>query len=536
MRKLFFTISGAVFFLTAVAVYFFPWVSLTLVVSLPAFAIGLRDSLQMKKAILRNFPLIGHFRYLMEEIRPEVQQYFIESETDGAPVPRELRSLVYQRAKQQTDTLPFGTQRDVYQAGYEWISHSLAPKHIDPQTLRVKVGGPHCKKPYSASIFNISAMSYGALSSNAVQALNGGAKLGGFYHNTGEGGVSPYHLSEGGDLVWQIGTGYFGCRDASGNFSAELFQEMATKENIKMIEIKLSQGAKPSHGGILPAAKITPEIVAIRKVEPGKDVISPPAHKAFSTPRGLLEFIQKLRQLSGGKPIGFKLCIGQPSEFISICMAMVETQILPDFITVDGGEGGTGAAPLEFSNSVGAPLEEGLSFVHDTLIGFDLRQHIRVIASGKVLNGFNLFSKLAIGADMCNSARGMMLALGCIQARKCNTNHCPTGVATSDKELTYGLVPSDKKVRVYNFHRHTVEAFAELVGASGLEKTSQISRHLVKRRVSSENVKSYAELFPYVERGAFAKGIIPVKLQREFSQASTESFQLTEPIARGGAA
>lgn len=506
MRKLFFSASYLVLSLIAIGSYFWLPTAFALLLFGPLIIIGFKDAYQTKRAILRNFPVIGHARFLMEAIRPEIQQYFIESDVGGSPVPRETRSVVYQRAKQQTDTLPFGTQRNVYEEGYEWLNHSLSPKHINESELRILVGGPQCKKPYLASIFNVSAMSYGALSSNAIRSLNGGAKLGGFYHNTGEGGVSPHHLAEGGDLVWQIGTGYFGCRTEDGDFSPKLFKERASCENIKMIEIKLSQGAKPAHGGILPAAKITPEIVEIRKVKPGADVISPPAHRAFSTPVGMLKFINQLRELSGGKPIGFKMCIGQPHEFIAICKAMIETQIYPDFITVDGGEGGTGAAPLEFSNSVGTPLEEGLTFVHDVLIGFDLRKNIRVIASGKIMTAFNIFSRMALGADICNSARGMMLALGCIQARQCNTNHCPTGVATSNKDLVVGLVPSDKKVRVYNYHKHTLHAFAELLGAAGLDTTKKISRHLVNRRVAADaSVKSYLELFPYMERGEFLK-------------------------------
>jgi glutamate synthase domain-containing protein 2 len=524
MRKQFFAVFSIILAATAFTAIFWPPVLFSLLFTGPLFVMGMRDAMQTKRAILRNFPLLGNFRYLFEMIRPEIQQYFIETETNGAPIPREIRSVVYQRAKEQTDTLPFGTQKDVYGNGYEWLNHSLAPQKVSTESLRVVVGGPQCTKPYSASIFNISAMSYGALSKNAILALSGGARMGNFFHNTGEGGVSPHHLEGGGDLVWQIGTGYFGCRTSDGSFSSELFKEMAAHDNIKMIEIKLSQGAKPSHGGILPAAKITPEIVAIRKVEGGKDVISPPAHKAFSTPMELLQFVQKLRDLSDGKPIGFKLCIGQPHEFIAICKAMIESKIMPDFITVDGGEGGTGAAPLEFSNSVGAPLEEGLTFVHDVLVGFDLRKHIRVIASGKVFTAFNLFSRMALGADMCNTARGMMLALGCIQARQCNTNHCPTGVATSNPQLVQGLVPSDKRVRVYNYHRHTLEAFTELLGGAGLNRTGQVSRNHVNRRISSDSIRSYAALFPYVERGSFLKMDGAGRYQTDFNKASAYEF------------
>ena len=533
MRRLFFAVSAGVFLFTAMASYFVPWVLWSLLVTVPLFLMGTHNALQKKRAVLRNFPLLGIFRYLLEMVRPEIQQYFIESETDGQPIPRELRSVVYQRAKRQTDTLPFGTQRDVYEAGYEWINNSLSPKHVVPQTLRVSIGGPQCTKPYSASVLNISAMSYGALSKNAVMALNAGAKLGGFYHNTGEGGLSPYHLSGGGDLVWQIGTGYFGCRTADGNFSREAFKQNAIRETVKMIEIKLSQGAKPSHGGILPAAKVTPEIAAIRLVKLGEDVISPPYHRAFHNPRGLLQFVQQLRELSGGKPIGFKMCLGQPAEFMAICKAMVETRILPDFITVDGGEGGTGAAPLEFSNSVGHPLEEGLCYVHNVLTGFDLRKHIRIVASGKVFNGFHLFSRLSLGADLCNSARGMMLALGCIQARRCNTNHCPTGVATSDPELVYGLDPADKKVRVANFHRQTVHAFAELLGAAGLESTAQMTRSLVTRRVDSRTVLTYSQLFPTLAPGALLDSKnVPEIYRFDFERSNSDSFAIERPQTR----
>ena len=526
MRRLFFT--GSAFLLTAIFIsgYFWTPALFALIPVLPLLAIGFKDAFQTKKAILRNFPLIGNFRYMLEKIRPEIHQYFIESETNGTPIPRETRSVVYQRAKQQTDTLPFGTQRNVYEDGYEWISHSLTPHKVDPKSLRVLIGGPDCKKPYSASIFNISAMSYGALSKNAILSLSGGAKLGSFYHNTGEGGVSPHHLEGGGDLVWQIGTGYFGCRDKDGNFCPKHFADMATRENIKMIEIKLSQGAKPGHGGLLPASKITPEIMEIRKVQAGHDVVSPPAHTSFSTPMGLLHFVKQLRDLSGGKPVGFKLCVGKPHEFIAICKAMIESGITPDFITVDGGEGGTGAAPLEFSNSVGSPLEEGLTAVHNILIGFNLRSKIRVIASGKIMTGFHIYSRLALGADLCNSARGMMLAIGCIQARLCNTNHCPTGVATNNPNLVEGLVPSDKKVRVYNFQHHTVMAFAELLGASGISSTSQVSRHDVQRRIANDVIKSYAGLFPYIERGSFLKEDPPEAYRDFLERTSPHDFAL----------
>lgn len=485
----------------AIAAPFYPHVLWSLILFGPIIAIGLVDFFQVKHSIRRNFPVLGNFRYVFEAIRPEINQYFVESNTDGVPFSREERSLVYQRAKGTLDTLPFGTQRNVYEVGYEWLCHSLHPIHIDPKSLRVTVGGPDCQQPYSASVLNISAMSYGALSANAVKALNGGAKDDGFYHNTGEGGLSPYHLENGGDVVWQFGTGYFGCRADDGTFSESKFAERARLPQVKMIEIKLSQGAKPGHGGILPAAKVTKEISEIRGVPMGKDVISPPAHTAFSTPIELMKFIKKLRELSGGKPIGFKLCIGKRREFLALCKAMHQTGISPDFITVDGAEGGTGAAPLEFSNHIGTPLTEGLIFVHNALVGFDLRQRIRVIASGKVTSGFEIVKRLAMGADMVNSARGFMLSLGCIQALRCNNNTCPTGVATQDPSLAAGLFVPDKRHRVATFHRETVKSAAEIMGAMSVAKTSDLRPWNLMRRVSATEVKHYGELYEYLRPG-----------------------------------
>ena len=460
----------------------------------------------------------------MELIRPEINQYFIESNWDGMPFNRERRSVVYQRAKGQLDTIPFGTQSNVYADDYEWINHSLVPKPVLKEEPRVKVGGKACQKPYLASLFNISAMSYGSLSKNAILALNRGAKIGGFYHNTGEGGLSPYHLEPGGDVTWQIGTGYFGCRSKDGKFNPEEFQKRATLPNVKMIEIKLSQGAKPGHGGILPAKKLTPEIVEIRGVEPGKDVLSPPAHSAFSTPEGLLTFVQKLRELSGGKPIGFKLCVGEPREFLSIIKAMLKTGILPDFITVDGAEGGTGAAPLEFSNSVGTPLNEGLTLVHNALVGSNLRDQIRIIAAGKITTGFNMVSKLALGADICNSARGMMFALGCIQALRCNNNTCPTGVATQDPELVQGLVVPDKAQRVANFHKATIHSFLEVIAAAGLSHPTEVRPWHIQRRVSPMQVCNYSEIYGRIEPGSLLNSTAPAPFSRPWTEASAQSF------------
>ena len=493
----------------------------------PIVLLGLYDMFQDKHAIMRNFPILGRGRYVMEELRPKLYQYFIESDTNGRPINRVHRSVVYQRAKEQRDTTPFGTQLEVYEEGYEWMNHSIAA--LDAHELshhpRTKVGSPDCKQPYEASLFNVSAMSFGSLSSAAIEALNGGAKIGNFAHNTGEGGVSPYHETFEGDLVWQIGTGYFGCRADDGGFDPDKFAERSQTPNIKMIELKLSQGAKPGHGGILPAKKNTPEIAKIRGVEVGTAVLSPPYHKAFNTPMGLLKLIQQMRELSGGKPVGFKLCVGQPSEFIGICKAMVKSGIYPDFIAVDGGEGGTGAAPPEFSDSVGMPFKEGLAFAYDTLVGFNLKQHIKLFASGKIFTGFHIVRALALGADATYSARAMMLALGCIQALECNKNSCPTGVATQDPELVAGLVVSNKKKRVANFHRKTVESLMELLAAAGLRSPEEIRRHHIFRRTSLNEVRRYSEIFPYLQPGCLLQeDTVPQDWKMEWKLASAERF------------
>lgn len=472
----------------------------------PLAAIGLYDMLQTSRTILRNFPLLGHFRYLLESIRPEIHQYFIESDDAEHPFSREKRSVVYQRSKQSLDTFPFGTHRDVYRVGYEWINHSIRPAVADPAVGWVQIGGPDCNQPYRASLLNISAMSFGALSANAIRALSRGAKEGGFYHNTGEGGISPYHLEGGADVVWQIGTGYFGCRDAEGNFCPDNFAQRATQEAVKMIEIKISQGAKPGHGGILPAAKVTPEIAAIRNVPLGQDVLSPPGHSAFSTPLELLDFVATLRRLSGGKPVGFKFCVGEPREFYALCKAMLQSGISPDFITVDGGEGGTGAAPLELTNSVGFPLFDGLAFVHRTLVGAGLRERVKLIAAGKITTGFHLVTRLALGADVCCSARAMMFSLGCIQALQCNSNRCPTGIATQDRQLAKGLVVADKAPRVTNFQRATVHAALELMALAGAGAGREMLRCKINRRTGSGESRTFAELYPGLEAGALTTG------------------------------
>jgi len=525
MRKLFLLSVVFISTLIALVALVFAPVLWSLVVFVPLFILGLYDAFQTRHAVLRNFPVLGHFRYLLEAIRPEIYQYFIESDTDGVPFNRAQRNVVYQRAKNVRDTVPFGTLKDVYKVGYEWVNHSLQPLHLAPQDMRVQVGGPDCAQPYSASILNISAMSFGALSKAAVLALNQGARQGGFAHNTGEGGVSAYHLEGGGDLIWQIGTGYFGCRTHEGAFCPKTFEARASHPNVKMIELKLSQGAKPGHGGILPAAKLTPEIAQIRDVPLGQDVISPPAHSAFSDPIGLLKFIAQLRRLSGGKPVGFKLCVGKRREFLAICKAMLESGITPDFITVDGGEGGTGAAPLEFSNHVGAPLMESLIFVHNALVGFSLRDEVRVFSSGKVTSGFDMVKRFALGADVCYSARGMMMALGCIQALRCNSNHCPVGVATQDPHLIAGLVVADKNKRVANFHRNLLNSACEIMGAMGIHTPHALHPWHIVRRTSPTDIKHYGEIYELLEDGQLLQTPYPASYERALAAASAHTFE-----------
>jgi glutamate synthase domain-containing protein 2 len=465
-------------------------------------ALGWYDLRQSKSSLLRNYPVIGHLRYMLETVRPELRQYFLENDTDATPFSRNQRSLVYARSKGETDKRPFGTQLDVKADGFEWLNHSLMPTSLASHDFRITVGGPACKQPYEASVFNISAMSFGALSANAIQALNAGALRGGFAHDTGEGSISAWHRLHGGDLIWEIGSGYFGCRDEAGRFSEERFKANALDPQVKMIELKLSQGAKPGHGGMLPGAKITPEIAAARGVPVGVDCISPAAHSAFATPMEMLHFIARLRELSGGKPTGFKLCIGHPWEWFAIVKAMLETGITPDFIVVDGAEGGTGAAPLEFTDHVGAPLQEGLRLVHNTLVGVNLRDRIRIGASGKVVSAFDIVRAIAIGADWCNSARGFMFALGCIQAQTCHTGQCPTGVTTQDPIRQQALVVPTKAERVYNFHQQTLHALQELVQAAGLQHPSDITADHIVRRVNENDVRLLSTLLPTVRPGA----------------------------------
>lgn len=507
------------------------WLAL---LALALVALGIRDIRQPARAVLRNYPVIGHLRYLLEFIRPEIRQYFIESDSEAAPFSRQQRSLVYQRAKGEPDKRPFGTQKDVGATGYEWITHSVQPSHIASEDFRIRIGGvgTSCTQPYDASVFNISAMSFGALSGPAVLALNTGAKRGGFAHDTGEGSISRYHREPGGDLIWEIGSGYFGCRTPDGQFDPDKFAQAARSPQVKMIELKLSQGAKPGHGGVLPGPKVTPEIAEARGVPMGQDCVSPAAHRAFSTPLEMMQFIEQLRQLSGGKPVGFKLCIGHPWEWFAMVKAMQTTNLWPDFIVVDGAEGGTGAAPLEFADHVGAPLQEGLLLVHNTLVGIGQRDRIKLGCAGKVISAFDIARAMALGADWCNAARGYMFALGCIQAQTCHTGHCPTGVTSQDPLRQRALVVPDKAERVYRFHRNTLFALKELMQAAGLHHPSEITADHIVRRVSGTEVRRLSNLLPFATEGALlaaerGEGAWPQAVFEQFwGRVSADSFAL----------
>lgn len=505
------------------------WIT-TLIIAALLTGTGIHDLVQQRHAILRNYPIIGHLRFIFEDIRPEMRQYFFEADTDGTPFAREQRALVYQRAKRVSDKRPFGTQLDVYEPRYEWLQHSMAPSAPVREPFRIIIGGADCKQPYSASVFNISAMSYGALSANAILALNKGAALGGFAHDTGEGGISPYHRQNGGDLIWEIGSGYFGCRDAAGRFSPEMFAQAATQQQIKMIELKLSQGAKPGHGGVLPAAKITPEISGIRGVPMGQDCISPAQHSAFSSPAEMMRFIAELRRLSGGKPTGFKLCVGHPWEFMALVKAMIATGITPDFIVVDGKEGGTGAAPLEFMNHVGMPLRDGLVLVQNALVGSGLRSKIKIGASGKIASAFDMARVMALGADWCNSARGFMFAVGCIQAQTCHTGKCPTGVATQDPLRQRSIVVPDKAQRVANFHNETMHALAELIAAAGLAHPRELTAHHFMRRTGPETVQSFTELYNFLAPDELLHGAADPRYRMWWDMAHSDRFT-AQPVA-----
>ncbi len=510
------------------------WWWLPAVVAAALSITGILDLSQRAHSILRNYPVIGHIRFFFEKIRPEIRQYLLESDQDEEPFSREDRTIVYQRSKNEEGARPFGTKKAVYQGGYSWMTHSIVPTSLERQDFRVRIGGTECRQPYDASLLNISAMSFGSLSGAAIEAMNKGAKMGGFAHDTGEGGISRYHR-QGGDIIWEIGSGYFGCRDTeTGGFDPDLFARQAADDQVKMIELKLSQGAKPGHGGMLPAAKITPEIAEARGVPMGRDCVSPSGHSAFSTPRELCEFLGRLRELSGGKPVGFKLCIGHRREFMCIVKAMIDTDILPDFIVVDGKEGGTGAAPMEFANHVGMPLTEGLSFVHNTLRGADLRHRIRVGASGKLIHAFDIARAFALGADWCNTARGFMFSVGCIQAQACHTNHCPTGVTTQDPLRQRALHVPEKSVRVANFHRNTMHALAEMTGAAGLDDPRDfLPYHFMKREADGDMVEA-SDVWTYLPIGFLVRdtGFDDPVFRRRWNRSSAETFKPPEPGGR----
>jgi len=487
--------------------------------------VGIGDLLQRRSTLRRNYPVLAHFRYGLESIGPEIRQYFVQSDLDEVPFSREQRALVYQRAKGEMDVVPFGTLHSTYRIDYEWINHSLAPAKIDSHDFRVLIGA-QCEQPYAASVFNISAMSFGALSANAIRSLNEGARRGGFYHDTGEGSISPYHRERGGDLVWEIGSGYFGCRDEHGHFDEARFVANASAPQVKMIEVKLSQGAKPGHGGVLPAAKVSAEIAATRGVPMGVDCVSPAAHSAFSTPIGLLEFVARLRRLSGGKPVGFKLAIGHPWEWFGIAKAMHETGLLPDFIVVDGAEGGTGAAPSEFVDHVGVPMHEALMLVHNTLVGLDLRDRIKLGAAGKITTAFDIARTLAMGADWCNAGRGFMFALGCIQSLSCHTDRCPTGIATQDPRRWKHLDLADKATRVHHYHENTLKALRELLCAAGLSDPAQLGPEHILRRVSAVEIRSLAALYRYLEPGELLRRVPEHSVFHDYwGDARADSFQ-----------
>jgi glutamate synthase domain-containing protein 2 len=463
--------------------------------------VGAYDLLQKRHSVLRNYPVLGHVRFMLESIRPELQQYFIERNYDGRPFDRDVRSLVYQRAKGLEAEQPFGTERNVYAEGYEYFESSMRPRPVPSEQPRVRIGGPDCTKPYDMALFNVSAMSFGSLSANAILALNRGAALGGFAHDTGEGGLSEYHLRHGGDLVWEIGTGYFGCRTADGRFDRARFADKAAHDSVKCVSLKLSQGAKPGIGGVLPGEKVTAEIARVREVPEGRTVISPPYHEVFSTPRELIRFIAEMRELSGGKPVGFKLCVGSRREFLAVCKAMIEEGTAPDFIIVDGAEGGTGAAPLEFADHLGSPLTEGLITVHNALVGAGLRDRIRIGASGKVATGADIVKRMVQGADFTNAARAMMFAIGCIQAQSCHTNTCPAGVATQDPRRARALHVDDKSVRVQRFQSATVNSSLKIIASLGVNGPAELRPHMLRRRVDPVTVRSYAELYEWLDPG-----------------------------------
>ncbi|UMB69450.1 FMN-binding glutamate synthase family protein [Mycobacterium paraterrae] len=484
--------------------------------------IGVYDLAQRKHSVLRNYPVLGHMRYLLEAIRPELEQYFIERNVDGRPFDRDVRSLIYQRAKGTAAEQSYGTERDIGYPGYEYLVHSIAPVEPHPEPFRVRIGGPDCKRPYYIALMNISSMSFGSLSGNALRALNNGARKGHFAHDTGEGGLTPYHLG-GADVIWELGSGYFGARKSDGTFDPDQFAEKAAHEAVKAISIKLSQGAKPGFGGVLPAAKVSKEIAAYRGVPAGEKCVSPSSHSAFGTPRELMRFVVRLRELTDGKPIGIKLCVGSRADVLALCKAMLDEGTVPDFITVDGAEGGTAAAPLEYEDHVGLPLTDGLMVVHNALVGTGLRNQIRIGASGKVATGNDIVKRLIQGADYTNSARAMMMATGCIQSQRCHTNHCPVGVATQDPRRARALDVPDKSERVYRYQRATVDQAMRLMASMGVAHPSQLNPHLLRKRVTPNDQRSYAELYEWLEPGSLLHHV-PASWRVDWEHADPDSF------------
>ncbi|KGI78227.1 FMN-binding glutamate synthase family protein [Oleiagrimonas soli] len=524
LRMTFYVLSLLALVAIAVLGVFHPGAYYFLLLVIPLIGIGLYDIFIARQNVLSNYPVIGHLRYIMEFISPEIRQYFLESDKSGRPYTRQQRGLIKARAHGSEAVHPFGTEYDVDESGYNLALHSLAVKKVPESAARVDIGGPQCTRPYNSSRLNISAMSFGALSNHAVLAMNKGAKLGGFAQDTGEGGLTPYHLEHGADVIWEIGSGYFGCRTKDGRFDDEQFRKKACQDPIKMIEIKLSQGAKPSHGGVLPGSKVNAEIAEIRGVPEGEDCVSPATHPEFDTPRGLLAFVERLRKLSDGRPVGFKLCVGRRSEFLSICKAMVETGITPDFVTVDGAEGGTGAAPVEYSDRLGLVIDEALPFVHNALTGCGLRDKIRIIASGKIVDGFDMAQKIALGADVCNVARPMMFAVGCIQAQRCHTNTCPTGVATQDARRARAINIDTRAVHVKQYHAATIRSFLDITGSLGAAHPSELHPEHFLQRLPDQTPRSYADMFPAPDNGALLRGEIPADFEKPWSRASAERF------------
>ena len=497
------------------------WVLLAIVVLLLCLAVY--DVTQKRHSILRNYPVLGHFRFLLEDIRPELQQYFIERNWDGRPFDRDVRSSIYQRAKDVKTEQPFGTERDVDEPGYEYLVHSTKPVDVPEAEPRVSIGGPHCTQPYSMALMNVSAMSFGALSANAIMALNSGARLGGFAHDTGEGGLSTYHR-QGGDLVWEIGSGYFGARTEDGDFDPARFRDTSADDQVKMVSLKLSQGAKPGIGGVLPGAKVTREIAEARGVPAGEKCVSPSYHRVFSTPRELVLFVARMRELAGGKPAGFKLCVGSRIDFLAICKAMLAEGETPDFVVVDGGEGGTGAAPLEYEDHIGTPLTEGLMTVHNALVGVGLRDRVRIGASGKVATGIDVVKRMVQGADYTNSARAMMMAVGCIQAQTCHTNTCPVGVATQDPKRMRALDVGDKTQRVVRYQRQTVAQARQVLASMGLTGADQLRPSMLRRRVDHERVLSYADMFDHLAPGELLHSA-PAGWRPDWELADPDTFR-----------